>query len=60
MTTGITCPKCGGTTSSEQINYRLRAYCKHCGGLPYRDGRPETGRGHVHAFEPVKSVESAA
>jgi uncharacterized paraquat-inducible protein A len=59
MSAGITCPKCGGPTTTEQIDYRKRAYCRHCGGLPYRDGRPETGRGHVAVIPAVAERESA-
>lgn len=46
------CPKCGGGLRTEQIEYRKRLYCDHCGGMPYRDGKPETGRGHVCSGEP--------
>lgn len=46
------CPKCGGGLRTEQIEYRKRLYCDHCGGMPYRDGKPETGRGHICADEP--------
>ena len=58
MSAGITRPKCGGNTTTEQIDYRKRAYCRHCGGLPYRDGRPETGNGHINAGEPRGAVVS--
>jgi hypothetical protein len=59
MSLGITCPKCGGNTTTEQIDYRKRAYCNHCGGLPYRDGNPETGRGHIFAAIEEKSEAPA-
>lgn len=51
MSNPVTCPKCGGSVRTEQIDYRKRYYCDRCGGLPYRDGNHETGRGHI-CFEP--------
>lgn len=58
MSTVVTCPKCGNGLKTETINYRLRSYCNHCGGLPYRDGKPETGRGHI-GCRPVVATEAA-
>lgn len=52
MSLVVTCPKCGGGLRTEQIGYRSRKYCDRCGGLPYRDGKPETGRGYVFFGEP--------
>lgn len=47
MSHSIQCPKCAGPLKTQQINYRIAAYCNRCGQLPYRDGLPETGRGHL-------------
>lgn len=52
MSISVSCPKCGDPVTTEQIDYRKRYYCNHCGGLPYNDGRPETGRGHINSGEP--------
>lgn len=54
------CPKCGGRLRTEQIDYRKRMYCDRCGGLPYRDGKEETGRGHICAYPPVGPRKGSA
>jgi len=46
------CPKCGGGLRTEQIDNRKRLYCTRCGGMPYRDGKPETGRGYISSEPP--------
>lgn len=46
MSHSVQCPKCGGGLKTQQIDYRIAAYCDRCGQLPYRDGLPEIGRGY--------------
>lgn len=55
MSAPIQCPKCGGGLKTQQIDYRKTHYCDHCGALPYRDGLPETGRGHLNE-RPMKEA----
>lgn len=55
MSTIATCPKCGGGLRTQQIEGRKTNYCDHCGALPYRDGLPETGRGHLSQSLTYKS-----